>query len=188
MPDHIAGNPPYRNGYRALVAQPAPPRSAHVPVPRLLPVPPPVRLPGPPPVRLPGPPAFPPRPPVPLPPVPLRPVPRRNRRSTAVALVAVATVFLVAAGVFAALFVKAGGDHAAATDRLDQRRGELTELDARVAAAADERQRAERQNDALEAENAELTPCVDAMRHYLWDVRTEADRRTALDDVFTLCQ
>lgn len=170
MPDFIAGHPPYRNGYRALVPQPRPAAG-----------PPPMPVPRPVPRPMPRPPLLPPA----FPPVPQ---PRRNRRSTAVALAAVAAAFLVAAGVFAALLVSAAGDHAAETARLDQRRGEVTDLDGRLAAADAAQRQAERHNNGVETENAELTPCVDAMRHYVWESPTEADRKTAFNDVLTFCQ
>jgi len=105
-----------------------------------------------------------------------------------IALTALAVVFLAAAGVFAALFVGASGDHAAAADRLDQRRAELADLDGRVGAANAEKQRAQRRNTGLASENTELTPCVDTMRHYLFDNPTGADLETTVDKLFTLCQ
>jgi hypothetical protein len=113
--------------------------------------------------------------------------PRRNGRATAI-LAALVVVLLAAAGVFAALLVSASGDHAASTDRLDRLRGELTDLDARLVAQDAKRSQAERHNSSLEADNAELTPCVEAMRHYLWDGLTGAERESALDDVVTLCR
>ncbi|MGH3875590.1 MAG: hypothetical protein ACRDSK_00985 [Actinophytocola sp.] len=174
MPDRITGLPPYRNGYRALV----PPRPAPPPHP-VVRRPTTVRMPVPPP------PAWPPVPPVPL--MPPMPPPRRNGRATAT-LAALAVAFLAAAGVFAALLVSAGGDHATSTDRLNELRGELTDLDARAVAQDAKRSQAERHNSSLEADNAELTPCVEAMRHYLWDGLTGAERRSALDAVVTLCR
>lgn len=178
MPDFIAGHRPYRNGYQAIVSQPQPqPPAAGPPTPPPMPMPMPRPMPRP----MPVPPILPPG----MPPVPQ---PRRSRRSTAVALAAVASAFLVAAGVFAALFVSAAGDHTAEADRLDQRRAEVTDLDGRVAAADAQQRQAERTNDKLETENTELAPCVDAMRTYMWEARTDAERKTALNDVVTFCQ
>jgi hypothetical protein len=176
MPDHIAGHPPYRNGYHAL-ARPGPP-----PVPGPPPPPPPPRVPVPRPMPFPLP--MPVLPPVP----PLVPQPRRSGRATAATLAALACAFLVAAGVFMALLVAAGGDLAAENDRLDQRRGELTDLDGRVAAADAEQDRVERDNTALESANAELAPCVDAMRHYVFDNLGKAEREAALGQVLTFCR
>jgi hypothetical protein len=158
MPEHVTGHPRYQNGYPALMQ----PRS-----------PMPTR---------PFPPAFPPPGPV----LRYRP-PRRDRRRTAAVLAALATAFLLSAGVFAALFVAATGDHDAAADRLAQRHSELADLDDRISAKDAERQRTERHNGGLESEDADLTECVGAMRHYLLDGLTGAARVTALDEAYTAC-
>lgn len=116
------------------------------------------------------------------------PVPRRNRRSTAITLGALAAAFLVSAGVFVALFVGAAGDHTTTADQLTDRRGELADLEDRVSAADSERQRSEGHNNGLESENSDLTPCVEAMQTYLWDPLTPEQVKAALDQVITLCR
>lgn len=165
MPERT-GHPPYQNGYQALSRPPMPTRQ----FPMAVPVPPPMPMPA----RWVGP--------------GLPPVPRRNRRRTAVVLAALAAAFLVAAGVFAALFVAATGDHDDAVARADQRHGELADLDSRISASDAEQQRTEQRNTGLESENADLTACVDAIRYYLSDGLTGTERVTALDDAFVACQ
>jgi hypothetical protein len=165
MHERVTGHPPYQNGYQALSQRPPLPT-------RQFPT---------------GMPAPQPMPAMPLGPS-LPPVPRRNRRRTAVVLAALAAAFLVTAGVFAALFVAAAGDHEDAVARADQRRGELADLADRVSASEAERQRTEQRNTGLESENADLTECVDAIRHYLSDGLTDAQAVTALDAAFVACE
>lgn len=154
---------------------------------------------GPPPENRPTPPWAPARP-EPLPPFPPSPAaaaplpepgrstPAGPRRRTAVVLAALAAVLLVGAGVSAGLYVAATGDRAAAEERLARRGAELVEVRDRVAAGDDERERAEQANTAVENENSDLSACVDAVRHYLWDEPAGAALTTALDTLFAECR
>ena len=126
----------------------------------------------------------PPRPPVPLPPL----VPRPARRTGLVTVVVLASLFLVSAAVFVTLFLIAGNDHREAVTRLDERRSELTDVNDRVRSAESERQRADQRNNGLKSDNAELSGCVTAMRHYLWDGLAAAQRTAAARDVLAQCR
>ncbi|MBP2330586.1 hypothetical protein JOF56_010971 [Kibdelosporangium banguiense] len=86
------------------------------------------------------------------------------------------------------LFLVAGNDHESAVARFDERQNELTSVNDQVATAEAERQRAEERNKALKSDNADMTGCVEAMRHYLWDGLADAARTAAVREVFTKCQ
>ncbi len=115
------------------------------------------------------------------------PAPRRRRRRSVIVLAALASTLFLAAGVLTALLVMAGRDHDAAAGRLDDVRAELTGVRERVASAEAERNGVERRNTALQAEKSELSACVEAMRHYLWDGLTGTARSAALNTMFTEC-
>ncbi|WP_236791303.1 hypothetical protein [Amycolatopsis sp. GM8] len=99
------------------------------------------------------------------------PTPRRGSRTTA-----------------AALIIAAGRDEKDAAARLDDRRSQLSEATAKVASADTERRQAEQRNSGLEAENADLSRCVTAMRHYLWDGLSDTERPAAVHTVLLACQ
>jgi ferric-dicitrate binding protein FerR (iron transport regulator) len=121
----------------------------------------------------------------PLPPV--IPPPPPKRRAGLVLVIACAVAF-AAAAVFAGLYVAADGDHDAAVVRLEQRKKELADVRARIGTAEEAQSSAESHNGDLEAENATLTTCVEAVQHYLWD-GLEGDARTpAFNAMYDACQ
>jgi hypothetical protein len=125
---------------------------------------------------------------VPPPRPPMPPVHVRASRTGLTTLVVLASLFLISAGVFVTLFLLAGSDHDAAVARLNDRQNELTGLDDRVVSAEAERQRADRRNSGLKGDNADMSGCVDAMRHYLWDGIADSQRTAAARDVLTKCR
>ncbi len=113
--------------------------------------------------------------------------PPGNRRAGILLLIACAVAF-AAAAVFAGLYVAADSDHDAAVARLDDTKKELADVRARIGSSEEEQASAEARSDDLEAENATLTTCVDAVRHYLWD-GLEGDARTpAFNAMYDACQ
>jgi hypothetical protein len=119
---------------------------------------------------------------------PPAPVTVTSARTGVATLVALASLFLVSAGVFVTLFLIAAGDHDSAVARLDERQSELTSVNDKVVSAEAERKRAEDRNKGLKSDNADMTPCVEAMRHYLWDGLSDSARTVAVREVFTKCQ
>ncbi|GAB1516048.1 hypothetical protein [Actinophytocola sp. KF-1] len=115
------------------------------------------------------------------------PPPPPRRRAGLVLLIACAVAF-AAAAVFAGLYVAADGDHDAAIARLDDRKGALADVRARIGDAEEAQAAAEAHNDDLAAENAKLTTCVEAVRHYLWDGLEGAARTSAFDAMYDACQ
>ena len=125
----------------------------------------------------------------PPPPVaPAAPPPPPSKRRAGLVLVTACVVAFAAAAVFAGLYVAADGDHDTAVAELEQRNKELTDVRARIGDAEEATSSAEAHNGDLEAENATLTTCVDAVRHYLWD-GLEGDARTpAFNAMYDACQ
>ncbi len=123
------------------------------------------------------------------PPPPPMPVPRRARRRTAIVLGVFAALLFLTAGAFAGLYVLSTGDHDAVAERLEDRRGELATVSDRLAASEDERVDAEQRNSDLETTRTDLTACVDAVKHYLWDVAPDSpEDDAAFDTFFAACQ
>ena len=150
--------------------------------------------PGPLPLGPPTPPRFPVSAPLPIPlrtpmpaPMPEPEPPRRTGGRARVVLAVVAALLLAAGIVFGVLYVSARGDHDAAVARLTEREGTLAEANLRVSSTDSARQAADRRNSALETENAQLTTCVEAVRHYLWDGLVGAEREAAVEQLFTAC-
>ena len=124
--------------------------------------------------------------PMAYPPPPPRAAPPK-RRAGLVLLIACAVAF-AAAAVFAGLYVAADADHDAGVARLADKEKELADVRARIGAAEETQASAEARNGDLEAENATLTTCVEAVRHYLWD-GLEGDARTpAFNAMYSACQ
>jgi len=134
----------------------------------------------------PGPfPLTPPRFPAPLP----MPAPPRPGGGRATVVLAVVAALLFAAGiVFGVLYLSARGDHDAAAAALTERQNSLAEVNLRVSSTDSARQAADQRNGALENENTELTACVEAVRHYLWDGLVGVERDAAVDRLFTTCE
>ena len=126
--------------------------------------------------------------PVAYPPPPVSPPPPPPKRRAGLVLVIACAVAFAAAAVFAGLYVAADGDHDAAVARLEQRKKELADVRARIGTAEEAQASAEARNRDLEAENATLTTCVDAVRHYLWDGLEGDARTTAFNAVYDACQ
>ncbi|SMD25461.1 hypothetical protein [Kibdelosporangium aridum] len=124
-----------------------------------------------------------------LTPPPLPPsTPVRGSRTGMTVLIALAALFLVTTGIFVTLFLIAASDHTKTVTQLDDRQRQLTELDDRVAAAEADRKRAEERNTAVKSANADISGCVKAMQHYLWDGLAEAQRTAAARDLLTKCK
>jgi hypothetical protein len=115
------------------------------------------------------------------------PLPVARQKKSGVLAVLVVTLF-VAAALLGTLYVLADRDHDAATALLDTRMAELADVRGQVATTDTQRAVAAQRVDGLEGANAELTTCVDAVRHYLWDDLADEERDTALDAMFQLCQ
>jgi hypothetical protein len=113
------------------------------------------------------------------------PVERRKRSGP---LVVLAVILFVAAALLATLYVMADRDHDAATALLDTRMAELAGVRGQIATTDAQRAAAAQRVTGLEDTNAELTTCVDAVRHYLWDGLAGAERDAALDTMFEVCQ
>ncbi|CAM4235174.1 hypothetical protein KIPE111705_45810 [Kibdelosporangium persicum] len=120
-------------------------------------------------------------------PPPLPPGPVSGVRDGVTTLIVLASLFLVSAGIFVTLFLIARGDHANAVARLEERRSELAEVDERVASAEAGRRRADERNTVLKSDNAAMSGCVKAMRHYLWDGLADSRRAAAARDLLTKC-
>jgi uncharacterized protein (DUF3084 family) len=103
-------------------------------------------------------------------------------------LVVLVSLFVVSAGVFVTLFLTASADHESAVARLDQQRSELAHVNDQVVSAEAERKRADERNKGLKSDNTDLSGCVDAMRHYLWDGLADSARTAAVRVVLAKCQ
>lgn len=123
---------------------------------------------------------------VPVPPAPPAPVP--GIRTAMATLVVLTSLFLVSAGVFMTLLLMAGADHRSAVARLDQQQSELANVNDQVVSAEAGRKRADDRNKALKSDNMDLSGCVEAMRHYLWDGLAGSARTAAVRVVLAKCQ
>jgi predicted Zn-dependent peptidase len=123
---------------------------------------------------------------VPVPPPAPAPVPRV--RTGMATLVVLASLLLVSAGVFVTLFLTASADHESAVGRLDQQQSELANVKEQVVSAEAERKRADERNKGLKSDNTDLSGCVEAMRHYLWDGLVDSARTAAARVVLAKCQ
>jgi hypothetical protein len=111
---------------------------------------------------------------------------RRQRNSGQ--LIVLAAVLLVAAALLATAYVLADRDHDAAAALLDTRAAELADVRGQIATTDTQRAAATQRVADLTDANAELSTCVAAVRHYLWDGLAGDDRDAALDTMFEVCQ
>jgi len=107
-------------------------------------------------------------------------------RATVVLSVLVALLFVAAIG-SVVLYVSARGDHDAAVSRLAERKGALAAVNQKVVSTDAALRAAAQRNSGLATEKTDLTTCVDAVQHYLWDGLTGDERTAAVDLLFTVC-
>lgn len=124
----------------------------------------------------------------PQPPESPAPSRRWTVRATVVELSVAASVFLVTAALFGALYIAAGGDRSAAAASLAERRGELADANGRLASAQAGRQQDQQRNSTLASQNVVLQLCVNAVQHGLWDNLSQAQELDAANAIIAECQ
>jgi flagellar basal body-associated protein FliL len=121
----------------------------------------------------------------------LSPRPAKRRNTAKIILIVAAVLMFAGAGVFAGLFVSANSDHDKATSVLNDRQAELADTKKDVSAAEGDRSDAEQHNSDLESQNSALQPCVDATKHFIWDLpstASTAEVSAAIQDMRDKCK
>jgi flagellar basal body-associated protein FliL len=121
----------------------------------------------------------------------LTPQPAKPKNTARIILIVAAVLMFAGAGVFAGLYVAANSDHDKASSVLDDRKAELADVKKNVSAAEGDKSDAEQHNSDLDSQNSALQPCVDATKHFIWDLpstASDAEVSAAIQDMRDKCK
>jgi flagellar basal body-associated protein FliL len=105
---------------------------------------------------------------------PAFPRPAKRKNTAKIVLIVAAVLMFAGAGVFAGLYVSANSDHDKATSVLNDKQAELADTKKDASAAEGDKSDAEQHNSDLESQNSALQPCVDATKHFIFDLPATA--------------